>query len=117
MNLCNDNTEKRRGTLTAVGKTTGTCQERNVIRVLIMEYLREEARSMSYDPELMMGWIEDTVKEKLICKFAEGYNQRQKEIISAIQNSELTQEQKDLFTSIIGPGRKYPFHLETESDD
>ncbi len=111
MNLCNDYTEKRRGTHTTVGKTTGTCQERNVLRVLIMEYLREEARSMSYDPELMMGWIEDTVKEKLVCKFAEGYNQRQKEVISAIQNSELTQEQKDLFTSIIGPGRNDLYRL------
>ena len=119
MNLCNDYTEKHRGTHTTVEKTTGTCLEENILRKLIMEHMSEVTRFMDdYNEELIKGWIDDTVQEKIALEkntlIAEGeargeakgevkgYNQRQEEIIAKLQNSKLTQEQKDLFMSIIG---------------
>ncbi len=87
------------------------------------QHMNEVIRFMDdYNEELIKGWIEDTVQEKIACEKdtllakgeaigeakgeakgeARGYNQRQEEIITKLQNSGLTQEQKDLFMSIIG---------------
>ncbi len=112
---------------TAVEKTIKACLEGNILRELIMEHMSEVIRFMDdYNEELIKGWIEDTVQEKIACEKdtllakgeaigeakgeakgeARGYNQRQEEIITKLQNSGLTQEQKELFMSLIGTGNR-----------